>query len=246
MVQLQCGSIVFHSVEAVIFDKDGTLANSQRFLRDLGSQRASLIAAQFPVVEPYLLQAFGVTPDGIDPAGLMAVGTRQENEIAAAAYITALGYGWIESLTQAQRAFSSADTVFGRKAELTPLLDGTLDLILTLVKAGIKLGIISADTPANVQDFVQFYELDLFIPVAIGSELGLSKPNPGLLLQACDLLNTVAAKTIVIGDSKADIELACAANAAGCVGVTWGGANLLDLTQATVVVHSPLEIRVLN
>lgn len=246
MVKLQCGSIVFHSVEAVIFDKDGTLADSQTFLRDLGYQRASLIAAQFPETGRCLLQTFGITPDGIDFAGLMAVGTRQENEIAAAAYITALGHGWMESLIQAQQAFLSADVAFGRKAERTPLLSGTFDLITALANAGIKLGIISSDTPANVQDFVQCYQLDKLIPVAIGSELGLSKPNPELLFQACNLLSTITANTIVIGDSNADIELARAAKGAGCVGVTWGGANLLDLMHANVVVHSPLEIRILD
>ena len=91
MTLIQCGTTRFENIEAVIFDKDGTLANSQIFLRNLAQKRARLIDAQIPGVQEPLLMAFGVESDRLNPAGLMAVGTRLENEIAAAAYVAETG-----------------------------------------------------------------------------------------------------------------------------------------------------------
>ena len=94
-----CSAVrVFRNIEAVIFDKDGTLEDSQSYLRELGIKRARLIDAQIPGIGEPLLMAFGMQNNQLDPAGLMAVGSRHENEIAAAAYIAETGRSWFESL----------------------------------------------------------------------------------------------------------------------------------------------------
>ncbi|NES40040.1 MAG: HAD family hydrolase, partial [Moorea sp. SIO2C4] len=97
MVTIRCGKVTFPNIEAVIFDKDGTLEDSQVYLRELAYKRSRLIDAQIPGIGEPLLMAFGVQDDTLDPTGLMAVGSRRENEIAAAAYIAETGRGWLES-----------------------------------------------------------------------------------------------------------------------------------------------------
>jgi len=51
MATIQCGDVTFTAIAAVIFDKDGTLADSQDYLRNLGQKRARLIDAQIPGVQ---------------------------------------------------------------------------------------------------------------------------------------------------------------------------------------------------
>ena len=68
-----------------LFDKDGTLEDSAAYLRNLGQKRSRLIDAQIPGTQDPLLMAFGIDRDCLDPTGLLAVGSRRENEIAAAA-----------------------------------------------------------------------------------------------------------------------------------------------------------------
>ncbi|MDX2232814.1 MAG: HAD family hydrolase [Leptolyngbyaceae cyanobacterium bins.349] len=242
MVKLQCGSVTFDGIEAVIFDKDGTLADSQAYLRHLGQKRAHLINAQSPGTQAFLLRAFGLEDDRLHPGGLLAVGTRLENEIAAAIAVAATGRDWMEATAIARSAFLDADAALHRKADYTPLFEGALPLLKTLAAQGVRLGIVSADSPHQVQDFVARYRLESLISVAVGSEAGLSKPDPALLYAACDRLGTPPTATLVIGDSTADIQMAQAAGAAGCVGVSWGWAKSVLLEHADVVVHTLAEI----
>ncbi|ASC69682.1 HAD family hydrolase [Halomicronema hongdechloris C2206] len=220
MVTLQCGNTRFEGIEAILFDKDGTLADSQHYLRHLAQKRARLIDAQVPGVYEPLLMAFGIDGYQCNNAGLMAVGSRQENEIAAAAYVAETGYKWLDALDLVQQAFQEADRyLLHKKAEQTPLFPGTETTLSTLASS-LSLGILSADSTENVRDFVEFYELPILHYQ--GSEPnGLRKPNPDMVHQACQALATTASHTLVIGDSSVDSRMARQSLAAGFVAVVW-------------------------
>lgn len=246
MATIQCGTVHFPAIEAVLFDKDGTLADSQAFLRSVGQKRSRLIDAQIPGVQEPLLMAFGLDGDRLNPAGLLAVGTRLENEIAAAAYVSETGRDWVESLTLVRSAFVEADRVFQRKADSTPLFEGARDVLQALSRAGLKIGIVSADTTANVSDFVARYELEAWIQVALGIDQGPGKPNPTIFYQACTRLGVAPEQVLAIGDSAADIEMAKAAKAAGSVAVTWGWTQVAHLRQADVSIARFSDIQILE
>lgn len=143
LATIQCGTVRFENVQAVLFDKDGTLADSQNFLRSLGRRRVRLIDAQIPGVQDPLLMAFGLEGHQLNPEGLLAVGTRLENEIAAAAYVAETGRGWIEAIAIVRSQFAEADQLLKRKADSTPLFEGALEVLQALATAGVKVGILS-------------------------------------------------------------------------------------------------------
>ncbi|UBF24040.1 HAD-IA family hydrolase [Kovacikia minuta CCNUW1] len=244
MAIIQCGEVRFPGVEAIVFDKDGTLADSQSFLRNLGQKRARLIDAQIPGVQDPLLMAFGLDGSNLNPAGLLAVGTRLENETAAAAYVAETGRGWVESLTLVRSAFLEADRVLKRKADSTPLFPGVVALLRSLAAAGVKVGILSADTTVNVQDFVARYELESLVQLKMGIDLGPPKPDPTLFSQACAALEVTPESTLMVGDSVADLAMARAAGAAGAIGATWGWTQAASLKQADVLIHNLAEIQI--
>lgn len=246
LATIQCGNVRFSLIEAVLFDKDGTLADSQAFLRSVGQKRSRLIDAQIPGVQEPLLMAFGLDGDRLNPAGLLAVGSRRENEIAAAAYVAETGRDWIEALRLVQSAFVEADRVFQRKADSTPLFQGAREVLQALATAGLKIGVVSADTTENVSDFVARYELEAWIQVALGIDQGPGKPDPTVFYQACTALGVAPERVLVIGDSEADIEMAKAAKAAGCVAVTWGWTQRAALRQADVSIASFSDIHLLE
>lgn len=240
MATIQCGPVRFSDIQAVIFDKDGTLANSWDYLRNLAQKRARLIDAQIPGVQEPLLMAFGADGDRLNPAGLTAVATRRETAIAAAAYIAETGRDWVEALAIAQSAFEEADQVFKRKADHTPVFAGVAELLHGL---SLPIVILSSDTTANVQDFVDRYELGAIVTRAIGVDAGPSKPDPEVLRRACAAIGRAPAEVLVVGDAAVDIQMAKAAGAAGSVGVTWGGISAAALRSADVVIAHPSDMQ---
>jgi phosphoglycolate phosphatase len=245
MATIRCGETVFPSIQAIFFDKDGTLADSAQYLRELAQRRSRLIDAQIPGVQDPMRMAFGVEGDRLDPSGLMALGTRYENEIAAAAYVAETGRGWIEALTLVRAAFQEADVTLARKADHTPPFAGIDAMLRQLHGQGIILGVLSADSPALVTDFLQRYELADVMAIALGSTEALRKPEAAFYHQACAQVGVDPAATVLVGDSPADVELAAAGGAAGCVGVSWGWSTAVQLQGATVQIDHVDQIEVL-
>ncbi len=145
MATIYCQGHKFESIQAVLFDKDGTLADVEAYLWKLGMARSQAIPDQPPAFHTHLLATFGLTAQGIDPAGLIALASRQEDHIAAAACLAATGKGWIEACEIAQAALDQADLALTPKVEKTPPLKGAIPMLSQLSEAGIKLGIVSSD-----------------------------------------------------------------------------------------------------
>lgn len=237
-------------MQAIVWDKDGTLADSLGFLRNLGQKRAQAIEAEVPGLEKAILRSFGFslgfTEESLNPAGLLAVGTRLENEIGIATLIAQTGRDWIASLTVARSAFRQADQRLARKADLTPPFDGIVDLLRSLHAQPVKLAILSSDSQTNVEDFVARHELSPYFQQLVGARVGISKPAPQLLQLVCTSLNADLRHTLVIGDAIADIQLATKGGALGSIGVTWGGVTPAQLGEATAIAHQVNQIQLLQ
>jgi phosphoglycolate phosphatase len=175
----------------------------------------------------------------------MAVGSRRENTIAAAAYIAEMGRGWFESLQVAETAFAEADKYLQARAETSPLFTGSLEVLQELAAAGLKLGILSADSTANVEAFVQRHQLADYIQLAMGSDLGLAKPDAALFLEACRALAVAPAFTLMVGDALGDMAMARQAGAAGTVGICWGKPEAAHLETADATISQLEQLRVL-
>lgn len=242
MVTIQCKEVKFANIQAIVFDKDGTLEDSSAYLRNLGQKRSRLIDAQIPGIGEPLLMAFGIDGDKLDPTGLLAVGSRRETEIAAAAYIAETGRGWLESLAIAKSAFEEADQYIG--AAPSPLFVGSLEVLKYLSAAGLKLGILSAASTQRVRDFVQRHQLQDYVQLQMGVDSYISKPDPALFLQACQTLLVEPSATLMVGDSAGDIEMAQKAGAAGCIGICWGNPIAAHLQTADVAIASLDEIQI--
>lgn len=245
-ITINCRGRKFHQIEAVIFDKDGTLQDSQDYLRELGQKRARLIDARVPGTLDPLLMAFGIHNGKLDPTGLMAVGSHRENEIAAAAYIAETGKSWFEAKAIATQAFTQALDYIQNRADTSPLFAGSLEVLKFLSQAGLKLGILSADTTFGVKDFVDRHQLSSYIQLTMGVETGPTKPDPALFLLACQKLKIEPQFALMVGDSRGDIEMSKSAGAAGSIGICWGNPEAAHLEMADVTISHLDEIQILE
>jgi len=242
LVTIVCREVKFSGVEAIIFDKDGTLQDSHQFLRELGQKRARLIDAKIPGVGEPMLMSFGINNDNLDHTGLMAVGSRKENLIAAAAYIAETGRSWFESLEIARNGFDEADRHFDR-SEASPIFPGTVEFIKNLAPSGLKLGILSADTTAGVKEFVRIHGLKDYIQLAMGVDGTVNKPDPALFLLACERLGVKPEQTLMVGDSQGDMDMARNAGAKGCIGISWYSRGATYL-KSDIIINQLEQIKI--
>ncbi len=243
MISINCLNRQFTDIQAIIFDKDGTLEDSGDYLRNLAQKRARLIDAQIPGVGEPLLMAFGVHDGGLDPAGLQAVGSRYENEIAAAAYIAETGRGWSAALDIVRGAFSEVDRVM----ESTPnaMFPGCQESIESFAGARLKLGIVSAATTSQVVKFAHYHKLQPYFQVLLGSDLQFAKPDPRLFQFACQELGVNPAQTLMVGDSSWDMMMGSQGVAAGCIGISWGR-SMQPLKMADVSIEDLSQLQIIS
>ncbi len=244
MVNIRCGQIEFNNIQGIIFDKDGTLEDSHHFLRELSIRRARLLDAKIPGIGDPLLMAFGLQNNQLDPTGLMAVGSRQENLIAAAAYIAETGKSWFEALEIAEKTFTEVDKYLQKDPTSSPLFSGSLDVLKTLSEAGLKLGILSAAPTQDVQRFVKEHDLSNYIQLMMGGDQGLSKPDPQLFIKACQQLQISPNQTLMVGDSQGDIIMAKQAGVAGTIGICWQNSSAPYLEGADIIITQIDQIQI--
>ncbi|MDJ0569734.1 MAG: HAD family hydrolase [Pleurocapsa sp. MO_192.B19] len=244
-IAIACQDLIFNNITAIIFDKDGTLENSLVFWREVGTERARLIDAQIPGVGEPLLMAFGIQDNILDPTGLMAVGSRIENEIAAAAYIAETGRSWYEAKKIAQEAFAeiSESKYLTKTPKSAPLFPEVKETLKSLANKGVKLGILSADSTKEVTNFVASHQLEDYIQLNMGVDDAITKPDPRLFIQACQALGVVPSQALMVGDSQLDIAMGVAAGSAGKIGVCRSGN--CRLSQADIQIASLSEIQTL-
>lgn len=245
MVKIVCDGVIFPQIRAVFFDKDGTLEDSRLFLEELARERVNQIALITPHIAENLLLAFGVTEKGLDSQGLMAVGSREENELAAAAYIASSGRGWFMAKDIAHHAFNVAAKKVIPNRENSPMFAGSLAVIQSLAATNLKLGIISADSTEGIKAFMEREKIDSYFQLALGSNSNLSKPDPQLYLKACRLLNVQPKNTLMVGDSLGDIQMAYQANARGTIGISWQNPTANHLDSATVTIDNLAAIQII-
>lgn len=246
LISLYCRDIKFANIKAIVFDKDGTLANSQQYLVQLAYKRLELIAAVFSDLIPVLLKSWGITDGALNPDGLMAIGTRLENEVVTAGYIAAKGYAWADALGRVHQIFAEADAQMPSKALHTPLFDGTIEMLSTLASTPLRLGILSADSQFHVDTFVDYYGLNQYFDIWLGTDsIELAKPKPEALNHICQKLGAEAGHTLVIGDSTIDLQLAHNGKAAGFFSVgSIGGGAPIEGADATLLHWSDLSLEI--
>jgi beta-phosphoglucomutase len=121
---------------------------------------------------------------------------------------------------------------------MTPeeLLPGSIDFIMELKKANIRVAIGSAskNTPLIL---MRVGILQLFDAIADGNNVSKAKPNPDVFLKAAEMVNVKPQKCIVFEDAIAGVQAALNAGMM-CIGI--GSPKIL--TEAHFVVSGLSEM----
>ena len=177
-------------VQAIIFDVDGTLLNTERIY--MHSWKIAGAAAGFDVTQDVLLRTRAIN-----------------REAAKKIFQDALGENFDYDSIQISRTAISEELIAKSTDLLLPGVRETLD---TLKAKGYPLAVASSTvTEKTVSHLEHAGLLHYFDAVVGGDMIARGKPNPDIFLKASSLLGIAPENCMVVGDTPADIRAATAA-----------------------------------
>ncbi len=208
----------------IVFDCDGTLADSQHVITE--AMRSAFRSAGLAAPErSSIVRIVGLSLDEAVAALVPDECEARRDEVV--------------------RAFRERSTALRRIATMPePMFPGAAALLHSLAKReDVVLGLATGKSRRGVARIIEQHGLDgIFDTIQTGDD-GPSKPHPAMLLQAMDETGTSPATAVMIGDTSYDMLMASSANVAS-IGVTWGYHTKAELRQAgaKTIVHSFAEL----
>lgn len=215
-------------IRAVLFDKDGTMSNSEPHLSTLAIARIrhclELGGRDQPAqLDDLLRRAYGLLPDGaLDPAGITAVAARDHNLISTAVALSQVGHGWPDALALAEASFALADRELQHQPRGTPATDGLSDLLDAMLSLGLQLAVISNDDRQGIQAFLEHHGYTRRISAIWSAEDRPRKPDPQAIHHLCDRLGVAPQQCALVGDANSDLRMAKSAGVAVVLGYRGG------------------------
>lgn len=116
----------------------------------------------------------------------------------------------------------------------TPLFPGVMQGLDRLSRAGFRLAIATGKARQGLDRVLSDSALSHYFCATRCADEAQSKPHPQMLHDLLELTDVSAERTLMIGDTTYDLQMAHAA-AVGSVAVTYGAHD-----RATLMAHSPL------
>jgi beta-phosphoglucomutase len=212
--------------EAVIFDWDGTLADTRKVI--LVSFQKALSEVDCSVSDEFIERRIGI-------------GASET---------------FREILRQSNRAFDEKviANLVKRKVELeveltpqVPLFDGTRELLDNLL-GKIKIGLASMNNREVIMHMLRFNGLQKYFPVVLTAEsITHSKPNPEIFLKCASNMQAAPEKCVVVEDSIFGVK-AAKSGGMGCIAVLTGvySRSELEVAKPDLIVESLCDKRALG
>jgi HAD superfamily hydrolase (TIGR01549 family) len=203
----------FPSLEAVIFDLDGTLIDSIDLYHRIIKDVMQWMGLELSLSKENL---FGSLSRGERISDLIFASELEDREITVDRFTT--------KAIQAFRDIFSKGNV--------DLIDGVVGLFEKLRHRGFSLAIVTSSSSEVVVPFLKEKNLHSHLVCVLGrTEVNELKPSPEPLLKCMDILEVDPCRAVYVGDSVIDIQAGKAAGT-GTVGVLTGASGLNCLRAA--------------
>ncbi len=212
-------------VDGVLFDKDGTLIRSENRLLELAKLRVTeafriykerrIRTINLKELNRLLMLTYGIHNNQVNPNSSLAIASKKDNIISTATVLAILGESWPEAIQLSYEIFKSADSLLKNKTNFSnkdELLPGVEQLLNSLRKAKIKVGIISNDSEIGIKKFVKEFQLEKYFQYFWSSEDFPPKPDPNAVIKLCDQMKTQPSSCALVGDSETDLLMARKSN----------------------------------
>ncbi len=207
------------SLRLVLFDVDGTLVDSQGTI--VAAMTASFDALSLPV------------PDRQAILSIVGLSLPQALAHLAPEHSTADQRRLVEGYKQAYHAHR-----LEQGAASSPLYPGARDTIEALhAVPEILLGVATGKSQRGLDALIEAHGLERYFVTRQVADHHPSKPHPSMIDTARAETGVDAGATVMIGDTRYDMDMAKAAGVAG-IGVTWGYHDRSALGGAVRIIET--------
>lgn len=170
--------------DLIVFDWDGTVMDSTAIIA--GSIQSACRDLGLPI------------PD--DEAARYVIGLGLDQALRHA----------VPSMTEAQRPDLVARYRYHFLAQdgAIPLFGGARETIAELHEAGYRLAVATGKTHSGLSRAMASSDMTHYFHATRTADQTFSKPNPAMLLELMDELDVVAERTLMIGDTTHDLQMA--------------------------------------
>jgi phosphoglycolate phosphatase-like HAD superfamily hydrolase len=228
------GDMDLAGFDLVIFDKDGTLIDFHAMWSGWMETFAARLEAASGLAlagDLYDLMGYDAVAHRTLPGGPLAASTMARMAELTVDFLAQRG------LVGAQAGALVAEVWFAPDPVATARLCGDVPRLLGALQAqGLRLAVATTDDRAPTMATLAAFGLsDHFDVVLCGDDGVPVKPAPHMVLYICERLGVAPARSVVVGDSLFDMQMARSAGARA-VGVLTGVTTRVVLTAAADVV----------
>ena len=211
-------------ITAILFDLDGTLAETDDHIIDALARRLGSLQRFFPNgdARPYVRRwVMRMEPIAAWLLARIDSVDLDDDAFRMAKYVRQmLGY----------KKTTELEIVAGAEGALRDL------------RSRYRLGLVTTRDRASTLRFLAQHNLDdLFSTIICRDDVRRLKPHPEPIFKAAEALEIAAEQCVMVGDTLADIRAARAANAAS-IGVLTGFGSKEDLDEADLVLDSVVDL----
>ena len=235
------------AVEALLFDKDGTLFDFAALWGGWASGLLERVVADFTQAGDVATLGTWIGWDAggrrHDPAGPLAAGSVTEVLAAVTTALYRAGVPWHDAKASVVRARREVESARSWSAALRPVA-GAAELLEQAVAAGAGVGVVTADDTASARMHLEVAGLARAVAAVVGDDVvSAGKPDPEPVEAVCRALGSSPARVALFGDTASDVVAARRAGVGVVVGVAASEAAAELLSGADVVVADFAGIR---
>ncbi len=245
-------------IKAIIFDKDGTLSNSEDRLLELAKNRIDFSEKKFKklkiknikiwLLKKLLVSVYGLKKSSLSANASLAIASREQNIISTATIISLFGFDWFKSLSISQEIFDEVDFFLSNQKndiqKPRTLISGALDLLISLKNQGVYIALMTNDTQVGIEEFICSNKLEGIFDYLWSAENKPSKPNPEAVIELCRKMNLKPSECALVSDADTDLRMAKEADINIVVGFTGGWTNPPNLTEKRFLIEKLNELKI--
>ena len=240
-----------NDIDLFVFDKDGTLINLYHYWYKMIELRAQRVCANFDLCltehQENLMSVMGIDfiNNRLNPEGPVGLRPRTEVQEFVEGYLEKLGLK--ETADKCFLSFQEADELsLPILDQMVKPFDGVIGLLKEIKSAGGSLAIATSDKTERARLALKLLNIEELFDLIVGfDQVSRHKPEPEILELITKRLGIKPVNSVMIGDSKNDIEMGINAEFKASIAVCSGLTDREDFESITKhIINDVTEIKV--